>query len=258
MEQLDKSIITTFQSHFHEYNTNYVLIGGAACYILMDEAGLDFRSTKDFDVVLLIENTSDSFFRTFWDFIEQGKYDGIEQGEEFQNFYRFKNPKISGFPKMIELFSKSPLDDIDASTTTITPIPVEEEISSLSAIILDDNYYDLLFRGRVEGQEISILSSPYLILFKAKAWLDLKARKEENPASVDSKEVDKHRKDILRLHDLLEEGEQISINQSIKIDMDEFLTQLLEEGKDISHFKSEMSLQELVDDFRNIFQISNY
>lgn len=252
---MDKNIITTFRNHFREHNTNYVLIGGVACSILMDEAGLDFRSTKDFDVVLLIEHIDESFFHTFWNFIKQGNYKGIEQGEKFQNFYRFINPQTEGFPKMIELFSKSPLDELDVSTATITPIPIEEEVSSLSAIILDEDYYNLLFEGRIEEQEISILNPSHLIVFKAKAWLDLKARKEKDKKAVDSKAIDKHRKDILVLHELLEDETQVSINQNIKKDMDEFLTQLLEEGKDISHFKSGMSLQEVVDDLRSLFQV---
>jgi hypothetical protein len=31
------------------------LIGGTACIVIMQEAGLDFRATKDLDIVLYVE-----------------------------------------------------------------------------------------------------------------------------------------------------------------------------------------------------------
>ena len=40
-----------FRAHFEDFNDRYVLIGGAACFLALDEAGLDFRVTKDLDIV---------------------------------------------------------------------------------------------------------------------------------------------------------------------------------------------------------------
>ena len=45
-----------FKEFFEEYSDNYVLIGGTACSIIFDEIGIDFRATKDLDIVLIIEN----------------------------------------------------------------------------------------------------------------------------------------------------------------------------------------------------------
>ena len=42
--------IDQFKTHFEEFNDRYVLIGGAACFLALDEAGLDFRATKDLDI----------------------------------------------------------------------------------------------------------------------------------------------------------------------------------------------------------------
>ena len=39
--------IDRFRAHFEGYDSQYVLIGGAACELLMDSVGLDFRATKD-------------------------------------------------------------------------------------------------------------------------------------------------------------------------------------------------------------------
>lgn len=38
-----------FSRHFARYTDQYVLIGGTACTLIMQEAGLDFRATKDLD-----------------------------------------------------------------------------------------------------------------------------------------------------------------------------------------------------------------
>lgn len=44
-----------FREHFADYQDQYLLIGGAAAWLLLDEAGLDARATKDLDIVLAIE-----------------------------------------------------------------------------------------------------------------------------------------------------------------------------------------------------------
>jgi len=41
-----------YREHFHGFESSYVLIGGAAAHLLLDEAGLQFRATKDLDIVL--------------------------------------------------------------------------------------------------------------------------------------------------------------------------------------------------------------
>ena len=47
--------IESFRDWFHDYKDQYVIIGGTACDLLMREEGLDFRATKDIDMVLIIE-----------------------------------------------------------------------------------------------------------------------------------------------------------------------------------------------------------
>ena len=36
-----------FREHFHGLESSYLLIGGAATQLVLDEAGLEFRATKD-------------------------------------------------------------------------------------------------------------------------------------------------------------------------------------------------------------------
>ncbi len=47
--------IDSFRDWFRGYEDQYVIIGGTACDLLMTEEGLDFRATKDIDLVLIVE-----------------------------------------------------------------------------------------------------------------------------------------------------------------------------------------------------------
>ncbi len=62
--------IGVFRDHFSDYTEQYVLIGGMACDILLNEAGLDFRMTKDVDMVLIVEALTEEFAVALWEFID--------------------------------------------------------------------------------------------------------------------------------------------------------------------------------------------
>jgi hypothetical protein len=47
--------LDVFRAHFREYADRYLLIGGAACDLLLSAAGAAFRATKDLDVLLCAE-----------------------------------------------------------------------------------------------------------------------------------------------------------------------------------------------------------
>ena len=47
--------IDRFRDWFHGYEEQYAIIGGTACDLLMSEEGMDFRATKDIDLVLIVE-----------------------------------------------------------------------------------------------------------------------------------------------------------------------------------------------------------
>ena len=175
---------------FQKYTDNYVLIGGTACSILFDEIGENFRATKDLDVVLIVENISEEFGQAFWEFIKEANYNGIETGETQRQFYRFRNPTDATYPKMIELFSRTP--DIPLLPEThLTPVLIADDVSSLSAILLNDDYYRFLLQGRRIVDGLSVLDEKYLIPFKAKAWCELSAR-QKGGEEGNSRHIRKH------------------------------------------------------------------
>ena len=221
----------SFKNWFAGYEKHYVVIGGMACDLLLSEAGDDFRVTRDVDMVLFVEALNADFGLRFWDYIKQAEYKNRFRSDGTPEYYRFINPKSSEYPVMIELFSRR-LESISLpSDAVLTPLPVEESISSLSAILLDDNYYDFLKTGVRIAEDIPILDATHLIPFKAKAWLDLTKRKN-NGEKIDSKNIKKHKNDIMRLSVLLQPNTTIVLPTTIQNDMHEFF-RAIDNKKDI-------------------------
>lgn len=79
-----------FREHFKDFKENYVIIGGLASYLLLDDSGFDMvRATKDIDIVLSVEALNDEFVDHFWEFIQAGGYGAIKQSTGERRFYRF-------------------------------------------------------------------------------------------------------------------------------------------------------------------------
>lgn len=73
-----------FRKRFAAYVDQYVLIGGTAATLTMEEAGLEFRATKDLDIVLHVEALTPAFGEAFWTFVEDGGYE-IRQASDTGN-----------------------------------------------------------------------------------------------------------------------------------------------------------------------------
>ena len=223
-----------FKDYFKGYEDQYVLIGGAACDILFEEREATFRKTRDLDMVIIIEMLTSEFGKRFWDFVNSGKYRNKVTNKGKPQFYRFDKPEIDGYPRMIELFCR---EDFKLNETKgITPIHIDDSISSLSAILLDNDYYELLLDGRTVIDGMSVLRPEYLILFKAKAYLDLLNRKN-NGEKVDSNDISKHKKDILRIVAQLELEEVKTIPAMVQRDIEDFISILEKEPFDSNLLK---------------------
>jgi hypothetical protein len=224
--------LSIFRQHFVGLEGQYILIGGAACDMLMSRVAYPFRATRDMDIVLCVEALTPEFGRRFWDFIRQGGYQAQERADGTRRFYRFRRPTSSGYPDMLELFSKRPDAFMDTPLEHLTPIPLPDAVSSLSAILLDDDYYSLMLANRVVQEGVSLLSPEALIVLKAKAWMDLLERRAYGE-HVDSRDVKKHRNDVLRLCALLVPGHRIELPGMVAHDMKEFLHRLAISGGEL-------------------------
>lgn len=137
--------IDIFKKYFSDYKDQYVLIGGAACDILLSDADRNYRATKDLDLVLIVEALTPEFGKAFWEFIKAGKYRNRSRSSGEMQFYRFDKPDTAGYPYMLELFSKRQRNlALVEGMQVFTPLYIGDEVSSLSAILLNESYYRLL------------------------------------------------------------------------------------------------------------------
>lgn len=218
-----------FREHFQGYENSYVVIGGTACEIIFEREDMKFRATKDIDIVVIVENLNTEFATKFWRFIEEAGYKSIYEGTDKKRFYRFENPKNIEYPKMIELFSSSPIDLKLKKDTHILPLHIDDSVSSLSAILLNKDYYDFLKTGAIIVDGVSVLDEVHLIPFKAKAWCELTERKSSGEKQQ-TKNINKHKKDIANILMLVNEDTRIHLEGEIADDMIFFMESMRKES----------------------------
>ncbi len=187
----------------------------------MDNVGAEkLRSTKDLDIVLVLK-PRDEFIVALKSYLNSGRYE-IQKGENNQaHFYRFQKPSSGEYPVMIEFFMPFEEGLSLFEGQHIIPVTGKSSAGSLSAILLDKEYYSLIERNAVLLDGVNILNELALIPFKAKAYLEIKERKE------DSKGWKKHRADIINLAvNLLTEETSEKLSGKVRDNFVEFLNQL--------------------------------
>ena len=215
--------LAIFQEWFKDFENQYVLIGGTAASITMTEAGLPFRGTKDLDIVLHVEVLTPAFGQKFWEFVQAGGYQQKEgDPEQKPCLYRFQKPQDEDFPHMLELFSRVPDGLSFVPPGHLTPIPMDEQISSLSAILLNDEYYQFVLAGRKSKYGMpSWVGEDRLIPLKAVAWLEMTDRVRQGEV-IDSKKINKHLSDVVLLSALLQPGQIVKLPEKLKVDLQAF------------------------------------
>lgn len=243
--------ITIFREYFKGFEDQYVLIGGAACDIVFENRKAEFRMTKDLDMVLIVEALTPEFGDRFWEFVKGGKYRNKVTNKGKPQFYRFDKPENENYPRTIELFCRENFELREMKG--ITPVHIDDSISSLSAILLNEDYHQILLEGRSVEDGLSVLRPEYLILFKAKAYLDLDLRKK-NGEKIDSGDIGKHKKDILRIVGELELKKIKELPTSVKNDLDDFVDALIDNPFDCNSLKMhDLKNEEVIEIIKSIY-----
>lgn len=234
--------IDTFKQFFKGFEDNYVIIGGTACEIHEDLYAQVPRATKDIDIILIIEALSAEFVAKFWEFVKKGNYEQRNKGvnenmESRHEYFRFMRPADSDFPYQVELFSRSLGLMNFPEEARITPIPVDEDLSNLSAILMDDDYYRFTIEHSLQEDDVHIANIESLICLKSKAFLDLSQRKAKGE-SVDSKHIAKHKNDVFRLAAMLTPTSRFELPDTLKADVDSFCTAIMQELPNADFIKS--------------------
>lgn len=225
-----------FREAFKEYADNYVIIGGTACDIAMTGTTVRPRATHDIDMIVIVENMTPQFGQRFWEFVREAGY-RPERHKTADNepakyeLYRFVDGK-PGYPEMIELLSRHP--DVLGSPKglVIEPLPISEDVSSLSAIIMDDDFYHFTISNSIVTDGIRHASPIALIALKARAYLNLTNDKAAGK-HVNTRDIKKHRSDVLK-NAVIATDDTLAVPQSVSDCVHEFVASIRSEYDSLS------------------------
>lgn len=215
-----------FKEYFKEFSDNYIIIGGTACDIALTGSDMPPRATDDIDMILIVDNMTPEFGQRFWQFISDGEYQNRErkrgEGKEpVPELFRFIKPS-PGYPIRIELLSTRP--DILGEPTRfhLTPIPIGEKLSSLSAIVMDPDCYQFTIENSMVHDGLRVATPLCLICLKVRAFLNLTEEKKTNP-EIRSQDIKKHRDDVFKLLvTSIDPANMISLPDALRNDMKAF------------------------------------
>ncbi len=228
--------LDVFRQYFADFPDHYVIIGGTACDVVLTEEGLTPRATKDIDIILIIEALNPEFVTRFWQFIQDGKYERKEESTDGRQYYRFANPATGGFPKQIELFARQPDVLVLPPEAHLTPLPVDDDLSSLSAILLNDEYYQYIIEHSDIDDGLRMANTEALIVLKAKAFLEMNERLAVG-VHTDSKYIRKHKNDVYRLGVILTAEDSFDLPPLILSHMKSFMEEAAKELPTAAFFK---------------------
>jgi len=132
---------------------------------------------------------------------------------------------------------------------------VEQEDVSLSAILLNEAYYEALKENKYTIDGITIIDEKILIPFKARAFIDLSERRKRGE-KVKGDDIKKHRNDVFRLAQLLPTDALLEVSEPIKKDLVSFLDLIEAEGTlDPKTFNVPLTRDEALTLLRSVYQI---
>ncbi len=256
MEGLNK-----FREAFAEYSENYVVIGGTACEIVMKDTVVRPRATHDIDMIVIVEKMTASFAERFWQFVREAGYHPHKKKQEEgipakYELYRFVGGK-EGYPVMIELLSRHSDVFGEPEGLTVEPIVMPGDNSSLSAILMDDDFYQFAILHSRVTEGIRHADSLALIALKAKAYLNLLADREKGK-QVNSHDIKKHRSDVLK-NAFITAATQVEVPASILGCVKEFVSlirsewETLETPLSMSLERDEEEVGDLLDQLEELF-----
>jgi len=208
--------LVNFTDYFKDYSDDYVVIGGLATAMIMNDLGFVARATKDIDLVV-ISKDNEPFIKRLLSFIEIAGYKTKQRttNDSRHNLFRFLDTDDKTYPEQLELFAVHTEDSEILKDSHIIPIDTPEFYNYLSAILLDKDYFNLLLEHTTNIDGLHIATPEVLIPLKIHAYLNLK-----RDGHSDAK---KHLTDIIRLSTMLDDEEPIILSGTPKSDYLEFL-----------------------------------
>lgn len=256
--------IDGFREFFKDYADSFAVIGGCACAEWCGQMDVGFRATQDVDMVLLLESKASGFFARFWEYVRFAGYELTRRkGDESTRLFRFIKPRdVFAFPKQIELLTG--IDNLEIpDDVRVVHLSLEDEVYSLSAILMHSEYYGLVMKHRSVSQlGLPVVNMEILPLLKMKAYLNLLKDVQEGRFIAEHDRT-KHRNDVFQLAVLLPASSRVVLSEAVKNDVRVFLDLFSPESADwesvrqhLSHYIVQVpSAEELLSRLRSFYQL---
>jgi len=244
-----------FRERFSAFSDSFIVIGGTACDMNLSGYG-GFRRTKDIDMIVITENLTDGFVSALHGFLDDGGYECYVSKDRRPHYYRFLAPKGSAYPAQIEMLSQSVMPERPGAR--FTPLALSDDVKSLSAIVLDPEYYEFAKRHVTQEYGVPCLTMDALVVFKSAAYLNLREERENGARQVRSEDMNKHRNDVFRLLGTMVDDVVVEVPDPIRIRMGEFLSMFPPESGDWDAIRAAIgptavSPQAYVEKYRSLF-----
>lgn len=153
---------------------------------------------------------------------------------------------------MLELLSDKSIS-LDGGDYITHPIVIDDEIVSLSAIMLNEEYYQFILHNRREIKGVMVVNEIGIIPLKILAFLNLTDMKS-NGKKINSNDINKHKNDAFRLVQLLKNKSLNNIPVIIKQDISKFCIALEEHPTILRQLKLDYeSMEEIRSILLNVY-----
>lgn len=265
--KINNEIMTKFSDKFNTdenegVSSKYVFIGGTALMLLSTESDAgEIRGTRDYDIVLLVKDSEGNkeLFIKLWEYITEGKYKCYQNKDGTPQYYRFTKPENrQQYPELLEFFSSAP-EFMKGREERFTPIYIDEDVQSLSSIIMEDDYYDFILTQCRIVLNVNSVTELGLIALKAKAYNDLLERTEKGE-QIRPSNLNKHKDDVIQVLNFIKPDNVCDLSgfPSIESDIQNFienLEKIYPDGKIIKVGNIETNIEEIRDDLQKHFCI---
>lgn len=228
--------MATFAEYFKAYQKDYIVIGGLATAMVMNDLGFLSRATKDIDLVVVSKN-NEAFIKALLQFIHHGQYKTKERTDnpDRHNLFRFFDSPDLDYPEQIELFAIHDEDSAIIRDATIIPVDTPKFYPYLSAILLNQDYFELLIHHTnvIDGLHVATPS----------ALIPLKMHAYNNLVSSRKGDAKKHLNDVIKLAAALSGEEKVILRGEPETDFDAFIPSL--EALDQHHVEQVLKAAEI-------------
>lgn len=142
----------------------------------------------------------------------------------------------------------------------VNSVDIDDEFSHLSAIMIDDDYYNFTIKHSLTLNGLRLASVEALVCLKAYAYINLLESRRQG-SRVQQEQIDKHWRDVFRMIVLLPGSDKLNLPVKLRDDLRKFISEIEEKRPETKGIMKVMGAEpkdsdELIQMLRNSFKLS--